>query len=80
MTAIQLNLWDGKPSIEPEQYTYTLGLCPRDLVTNSLNLDPCRGCPLHDICAPDDCAMKCYDIDVPEPELYTFEDWLSSPL
>lgn len=78
--AIQVNLWDGQAAAPSAQTEINLGVCPRNEVNSTMNLDPCKGCPLKGICADDDCGMKLYDIDVPEQEYYPFEEWLSDPL
>lgn len=80
MQAIQLSLWGGESQTATPSHTLDLGVCPRNENENTLTLDPCRGCPLCEVCAPEDCGMKLYDIDVSEPESQDFEDWLSDPL
>lgn len=80
MNAIQLPLWGAMPQASNPAQTPDLGVCPRGENESTLNLDPCKGCPLREVCGPDDCGMKLYETDINEPEDYSFEDWLSDPL
>ena len=55
-------------------------VCARETIDVTMTLDPCRSCPLREICAEDECGQKLYDIDTPEEDLTLFEDWLSDSL
>lgn len=55
-------------------------VCARSTIDVTMTLDPCRSCPLRDICTEESCGQKLYDVDVPEQEYAPFEDWLDAPL
>lgn len=89
MQAILLDLFTGKlvPSTSPvmrekeDVRTSSVNdICPRGTISSTLNLDPCRGCPLRGLCPSDDCGMKLYELDDEEENYTPFEDWLSEPL
>ena len=89
MQAIQLDLFTGKlvpstsPVIHEKEDVRTLSdndICPRGTINSTLNLDPCKGCPLRGLCPSDDCGMKLYDIDEPEENYTPFTDWLQDTL
>lgn len=89
MACIQLDLFSGEivntattPIAETENADSSLqqDICARGVNKYTTLTDPCKGCPLRDLCGADDCGMKLYDIDVPTPETQDFEDWLSEPL
>lgn len=54
-------------------------VCARAIIDTTLTLDPCRSCPLRELCDRDNCGMKLYDVDVPEQEYMPFEDWVDAP-
>lgn len=80
MQAIQLPLWGEPPAAATPISETALDVCPRQENNSTLNLDPCRGCPLREVCAPDDCGMKLYELDVNDPDTIDWEDWLSDPI
>lgn len=55
-------------------------VCARAIIETTLTLDPCRSCPLRELCDPDNCGMKLYDVDVPELEYMPFNDWVDALL
>ena len=55
-------------------------VCARATIDTTMTLDPCRSCPLRELCEPDNCAMKLYDVDVPEQDYTPFADWVDAPL
>lgn len=89
MQAILLNLFTGAlvPSTAPvirekeeERISSVSDICPRDTISSTLTLDPCKGCPLQGICPSDDCGMKLYELDDEEQNYTPFDDWLSETL
>lgn len=91
MKAIQLDLFTGRQVMASEPSTETLKTssinsttnwesCPRGTISSTMTLDPCKGCPLKEVCSPDDCGMKLYETDDPEENYESFEEWLSEPL
>lgn len=55
-------------------------VCARATIDTTMTLDPCRSCPLRELCEPDNCGMKLYDVDVPEQDYMPFADWVDAPL
>lgn len=55
-------------------------MCACATIDTTMTLDPCRSCPLRELCEPDNCGMKLYDVDVPEQEYSPFADWVNAPL
>lgn len=55
-------------------------VCARETIDVTMTLDPCRSCPLREVCCEDECGQKLYDIDTPEEDLTPFKDWLSDTL
>lgn len=91
MKAIQIDLFSGRPamatepSTEPKKESRSTRVtnwesCPRGTISSTMTLDPCKGCPLKEVCSPDDCGMKLYETDDPEENYESFEEWLSEPL
>lgn len=91
MTAIQLDLFPQEAMMAAAPAT---GLhpafinlhdidgrvCARVTIDSTLTLDPCRSCPLHELCGADDCGQKLYEIDDDTPNYASFEEWASDPL
>lgn len=80
MQAIQLNIWDWQGEAPAPTRTLEPVVCPRDTNNSTLYLDPCRGCPLRELCDDDECAMHLYDIMNDSDHEMAFEDWLTLPL
>lgn len=90
MTAIQLELFPQETMMPAAPATGlhpasinlhdTDGLvCARVTIDSTLTLDPCRSCPLNELCGADDCGQKLYDLDDDTMNYYPFEDWLNDP-
>lgn len=77
----------NQPNDDDAKFIMTVNLydtdgrvCAQETIDVTMTLDPCRSCPLREICAEDECGQKLYDIDTPEEDLTPFEDWLSGTL
>lgn len=90
MTAIQLDLFGqdtmtaaapvtGLHLTEIPLHDTDGNVCARVTIDSTLTLDPCRSCPLHEVCASDGCGQKLYEIDDAEENYYPFTEWLSDP-
>lgn len=71
---------DYKNMVPVNLYDADGRVCARATIDTTMTLDPCRSCPLRELCEPDNCGQKLYDVDVPEQEYTPFEDWVDAPL
>lgn len=71
---------DSKNMAPVNLYDVDGRVCARATIDTTMTLDPCRSCPLRELCEPDNCGMKLYDVDVPEQEYTPFANWVDAPL
>lgn len=69
---------DTKQNTSPAIAETDMAVCTRDTINSTLTLNPCYHCPLREVCAPDDCGQKLYDIMSDADYDQSFEDWLMS--
>lgn len=83
-TAVVLDLHntgaDNKHMAPVNLYDAEGRVCARATIDSTMTLDPCRSCPLRELCDDSGCGQKLYAVDVPEPEDITFDDWLDALL
>lgn len=90
MTAIQLELFPQETMMVSAPVTglhpASINLhdtdgrvCARVTIDCTMTLDPCRSCPLHELCCVDDCGQKLYDLYDDTMNYFPFEDWLNDP-
>lgn len=42
------------------------------------DLNPCNGCPMHDLCDADECGMKLYPLDTPKRHFKNLREYINT--